>query len=145
MSILDDSTEDHIASSGFIPGTQFTRTKTVSLLDQIKEREREEKLEKSVRERRVVLVVEEDEDDVDELLEIFGGEEDARFEDDDDDDVEENRKKKRTREKFSTPMERAVHNETILKVDADSWTEDTKHKFQRKRRRRILRNGIGDG
>ncbi len=71
MSNLDDSMEDHIASSGFIPGTQFTRTKTVSLLDQIKEREREEKIE-NLFESGALYSSKKDEDDVDELLEIFG-------------------------------------------------------------------------
>ena len=49
MSSLEDSSQDcpnrRNSGNDFIAGTQFTRTKTVSLLDQIKENEREEKIE----------------------------------------------------------------------------------------------------
>ena len=119
MSILDDSTEDHIASSGFIPGTQFTRTKTVSLLDQIKEREREEKLENLFESGALYSSSKKDEDDVDELLEIFGGEEDARFEDDDDDDVERKQEEEEDAREIFDADGKNSSGRLILKVDAD--------------------------
>tara|TARA_X000000368_G_scaffold354380_1_gene295851 strand:- start:1005 stop:4130 length:3126 start_codon:yes stop_codon:yes gene_type:complete len=132
MSILDDSTEDHIASSGFIPGTQFTRTKTVSLLDQIKEREREEKLENLFESGALYSSSKKDEDDVDELLEIFGGEEDARFEDDDDDDVERKQEEEEDAREIFDADGKNSSGRLILKVDADSWTEDAKHKISKR-------------
>ena len=143
MSILDDSTEDHIASSGFIPGTQFTRTKTVSLLDQIKEREREEKLENLFESGALYSSSKKDEDDVDELLEIFGGEEDARFEDDDDDDVERKQEEEEDARNF-----RRRWKEQFWPADLESGCRqlDGRHEAQNfgTLRRRISK-WIGDG
>ena len=160
MSGLEDASQDcpnrRNSGNDFIAGTQFTRTKTVSLLDQIKENEREEKIEnlfdfsgdfllKKKKKRREDDEDDDDDkdDDVDKLLSIFGeikGDDEERDDEEDDEEDERARKRqekvdeqfRRTFETFDTEGKNSS-GRLILKVKNDEkdggWTESIKQKL----------------
>lgn len=66
---------DFTNNNSFIAGTQFTRTKTVSLLEQMKENEREEKIDNLFDSGEFLKTKDDDneeDDDVERLLNVFG-------------------------------------------------------------------------
>ncbi|CAL6373540.1 unnamed protein product [Bathycoccus prasinos] len=134
----ETSQDNHdFTNNSFIAGTQFTRTKTVSLLEQMKENEREEKIDNLFDSGEFLKTRDDDneeDDDVERLLNVFGetlkkGDEE---EDEEEEEDKEEEKKKKEEEDFRQIFDVDGKNSSgqlILKVaPSDGWTEGMKQK-----------------
>ena len=137
--MTSETSQDYHANNSFIAGTQFTRTKTVSLLEQMKENEREEKIDNLFDSGEFLKTKDDDndseDDDVERLLNVFGETLKKGDEEEEEEEDEEEEKKKKEEEDFRQIFDVDGKNSSgrlILKVaPSDGWTEGMKQKVSK--------------